>query len=223
MNKKVSKYFSYKKAFTLSEVLVTLVIIGVVAVMTVPVIMQSTGRHEYVSRLKKAHSVLGQALIRIAMQEGLPNGDYSYIQEDENGIFFDLFSQVVDPIKICRDGETGCIFSSLTQLNGSSTSYPSAYSLITKDGMSYGWNKGTCSEIGLSAEDEANCVGSFIVDINGFGNPNRFGYDIFFFAVIDQKGLVAAGSGNESQDCSRSNKGMTCAAKVISTANIDYL
>ena len=46
------------RGFTLAEVLITLVIIGVIASMTIPTLMNKTNKQEYVSRLKKAYSTL---------------------------------------------------------------------------------------------------------------------------------------------------------------------
>lgn len=42
-----------KKAFTLAEVLITLGIIGVVAAMTIPVLLVNTTSQKYRSKLKK--------------------------------------------------------------------------------------------------------------------------------------------------------------------------
>ena len=95
--------------------------------------------------------------------------------------------------------------------------------LITNDGISYNYVSGTiCSDKGLSNDDLKNCIGRFLVDINGQSKPNKFGLDIFFFAVVDGKGIVAAGSGNNSADCKRSSKGITCAAKVLKEGKISY-
>ena len=59
------------KAFTLAEVLITLVIIGVIAAMTIPTLMNNTNNQELVSRLKKTYSELSQATNRIIADEGL--------------------------------------------------------------------------------------------------------------------------------------------------------
>lgn len=56
--------FEKKVAFTLAEVLITLVIIGVVAAMTVPSLMSNTNKKENIVRLKKAVSTINQALNR---------------------------------------------------------------------------------------------------------------------------------------------------------------
>ena len=63
--------------FTLAEVLITLVIIGVIAAMTVPTLMNNTNAQEYRSALKKAISGLNQALTLHYALEGSTASDYS--------------------------------------------------------------------------------------------------------------------------------------------------
>ncbi|MCM1339514.1 MAG: type II secretion system GspH family protein [Muribaculaceae bacterium] len=50
-----------KRAFTLAETLITLGIIGIVAAMTVPVLISNTNGAKYRSQLKKTYSTLNQA------------------------------------------------------------------------------------------------------------------------------------------------------------------
>ena len=66
-----------KLGFTLAEVLITLVIIGVIAAMTVPSLMQNTNSQEFRSALKKAISGANQALTLEYALEGLSAGDFS--------------------------------------------------------------------------------------------------------------------------------------------------
>ena len=51
-----------KRGFTLAEVLITLVIIGVIAAMTIPTLISSTGDQEYKTGLKKAFATLNQVV-----------------------------------------------------------------------------------------------------------------------------------------------------------------
>ena len=51
-----------KKGFTLAEVLLTLVIIGVISVMIFPTVINNTKRHEFRSAIKKALSNTNRAL-----------------------------------------------------------------------------------------------------------------------------------------------------------------
>lgn len=72
-----------KRAFTLSEVLITLGVIGVVAAMTMPILIQNHQKHETVTKLKKVYSIVNQA---IKMSEA-EYGDIEYwdITECANG------------------------------------------------------------------------------------------------------------------------------------------
>ena len=73
MRKKITHHHRLK-AFTLSEVLITLVVIGVVAAITVPNIIQSTNKQETLSRLEKAYSAISNGL-RMSQQENSPFSD----------------------------------------------------------------------------------------------------------------------------------------------------
>ncbi|MEI8389651.1 MAG: prepilin-type N-terminal cleavage/methylation domain-containing protein [bacterium] len=58
---------SSKKGFTLAEVLVTLAIIGVVAALTIPTLIQSTNNDKYKVGLKKTIGTLNQALMSVSV------------------------------------------------------------------------------------------------------------------------------------------------------------
>lgn len=58
-----AKYMKIK-GFTLSEVLITLVIIGVIAAMTVPTITARSREAEYLGKLKKFYSLLNQVMTK---------------------------------------------------------------------------------------------------------------------------------------------------------------
>ncbi len=64
-----------KKAFTLAEVLITLAIIGVVAVLTVPTLMQNYQKKVFVSQLQKTMSLLDTGFRLMMANEGV---DYIY-------------------------------------------------------------------------------------------------------------------------------------------------
>lgn len=96
------------------------------------------------------------------------------------------------------------------------------------DGTAYGWtaadyqgNANFCGDKGLTPEENKNCIGRFIVDINAHAKPNKIGHDVFFFVAVNGKGIVPAGSGNTS-DCNRNSQGNTCAARVLRENAIKY-
>lgn len=61
-----------KKGFTLAEVLITLGIIGVVAAMTLPTLIQNYRKHEVETRLAKVYSVVNQAIKLSTVEYGEP-------------------------------------------------------------------------------------------------------------------------------------------------------
>ena len=77
-----------KKAFTLAEVLITLMIIGIVAALTIPSVISNYQQQEFKTGLKKAVSVLNEAIqINIAQDGETPyeNGDlFGYLQRHMN-------------------------------------------------------------------------------------------------------------------------------------------
>ena len=61
-----------RKGFTLAEVLITLGIIGVVAALTIPTLINNYQKQEYVVGLKKAYAEFNQALAQFANDNGCP-------------------------------------------------------------------------------------------------------------------------------------------------------
>lgn len=75
-----------KAAFTLAELLITLVIIGVVAVITIPGLVQNYKKTEYSARLKKFYSTMQQAIQMSEIDNGpLENWEFSRSVNDEDG------------------------------------------------------------------------------------------------------------------------------------------
>ena len=154
-----------KSGFTLAEVLVTLMIIGVIAAMTIPSLMQSTSQQEYKAAFKKAVSMINQAVTLNYALDGRDGTDY------QGTFFFDLMTQ---------------------RLNVMSSDAPTLY---TADGMYFRAEdgEGTCTVAG--GGDTSNVCAYVTVDVNGVKGPNKptdsteAVYDIFTIAVYPQKAL----------------------------------
>lgn len=94
-----------KKGFTLAEVLITLGIIGVVAALTMPSLIQSYKERETVSRVKKFYSMINQALL-LAINENGPVDEWDFAEIDqETGInVSNKFFEYLRPhLKITKD------------------------------------------------------------------------------------------------------------------------
>ncbi len=231
-----------KFGFTLAEVLITLGIIGVVAAMTMPSLIQKYQEKATVTQLKKANSVLNQAYQR-AMAEYGPASDWfsvaSSSSKDENGewpeaniinakLLWERLSKYMKTVSVCYASDKSCKIPVIVYLHQQSRGNTTASGTVVKlaDGISFygGW-------IGYPNCTLNTHCGDFQVDINGDKKPNVFGKDVFDF-LITPKGIFPNGTQTLSgrqfpQECSRKStsgaNGYACAAWVIYNENMDYL
>lgn len=163
--------------FTLAEVLITLGIIGIVAAVTIPTLINTYEDIQYKSAYKKAFSVLSQALIEANGQNITVNVNTGGIIDTTN--FLAIMPQFVT-IKECTSNNNSLCWDSSGELFGLdySSGYPIASypSFIDKSGMA--WTLISGSE------------GRIAVDINGFKKPNQWGKDRFVFLLVDNNGGV---------------------------------
>ena len=76
----------HKKGFSLSEVLITLGVIGVVSALTMPTLIANYQKKQTVTKLQKFYTVMSQALLRWEADEGLSPDDVRFkVTEDEDG------------------------------------------------------------------------------------------------------------------------------------------
>lgn len=88
-----------QKAFTLAEVLITLVVVGIISVLTVPVLLQSTENKQYIAAKEKALMTIGQAGRKMAM-----NGTLVQSGIDTETFVKNYFSKYVKIAKMCGSG-----------------------------------------------------------------------------------------------------------------------
>ena len=82
------KHISSSWAFTLAEVLITIGIIGVVAAMTMPALVNQTNRKQDAAKIKKFYSTMSQAVLLAENEYGSAE-DWSVnsaIRDDEGNI-----------------------------------------------------------------------------------------------------------------------------------------
>ena len=159
-----------KLGFTLAEVLITLVIIGVIAAMTVPTLMNNTNAQEYRSALKKAIAGLNQALTLNYALEGLSAQDYS----DGAALVNDVFKRrmsVIDGNDAFTTADCGgsAVFTTADGMifcvNGFSSAMNDAQGSICDS-----YNTTAC--VAGSSENAAGGANIWI-DVNGVKKPNR--------------------------------------------------
>lgn len=185
-------------AFTLAEVLISLAIIGVIAAMVIPTLIDRIQTEQFRSSLKKQYSVLTQAVNTLQAQNGTID------TSSESNLIKDLSTQI-SIIKIggwarlsalpssfyyhCYKNSSGdCSLSGDGNSFISMSTYRGNWAFITKDGATYLLTSGV----------KANCDGNnyhvkladsetlpvpdvcetFAVDLNGDKGPNQLGVDM---------------------------------------------
>lgn len=210
-----------KFAFTLAEVLITLGIIGIVASMTIPSIINNSNDAQTKAGVKEAYAILSQALTTVKNDNGGTITDTCNNFDDV--CFKNLMKPALAYTKEC-DGTpftNGCWTSSKNWDNSPDVGADSYPTLIFKNGMliKFRWHYRDCSYTNATSTNyKCGWIGA---DINGFKGPNTWGKDIFFFHVQDGKILPAGISGDSANfiSCIGSEagaySGAGCTAKYV--------
>lgn len=205
----MQKYSLTKSSgFTLAEVLVTLGIIGVVAAMTIPTLMQNYQRQSYVTQLKKVYSEIGQAAERYAADNNVVSLTESRLRGNSTEVnrFATTYFKVV---KNCHGSYTPCFSENYDQIEGNSFTVKGHSCMFTgtlASGAAICMDSGAFESVKADKDingdgkiDENDVitnngvnVGQALtieVDINGPQGPNVNGRDLFSIDVAPN-GLV---------------------------------
>lgn len=178
------------RSFTLAETLITLAIIGVVAAITIPALVQSNQEQQIVSGLKKFNSTLNQAVQLWKQDIGCYDSASSCLAaQNLSDNVASNFDQLVKYFKIAKSTRTTTDKSWLPDdtLNYYGNSAGSIYGRVAKIGC----GSGGCFLLqdGTTIAVDTNPAGFDIsVDVNGKKPPNRIGKDTFVFYVGNNKG-----------------------------------
>ncbi len=224
-------FYNYSFGFTLAEVLITLGIIGVVAALTLPTVINNAQNRQLETGLKKGYSTLAQALKMYEQENGEPIKGY------EEGIHLKKFLMTyVNVVKDCGKGtgDKSCIpnkayvnnpdnYKAVYQNYNGTNEIP--YSLI--DDGQFVINDGMLVLIeNDGATDNKPCL-YISIDVNGYNKrPNRLGQDLFMFQINNEGQLVPMGAkdtdfySENDEYCSNVSKseanGLGCTAKALS-------
>ena len=218
-------------AFTLAEVLITLGIIGVVAAMTLPALINKTQGKELEVGLKRAYTIMQSALNQMNYEQGfLANGDnYS------SGTFMPVFSKYLKTVKDCGNREcegdsavdngTGELEYNRSANYRTYNNNPMAMTslddgqFVIVDGMFFMIENDTTHYDGILY---------ITVDVNGqYKKPNKWGHDLFTFQIVKSGKLLPMGAKGTScengENCSRTStsrfNGMGCTYRALTEKN----
>lgn len=216
---------SKKSAFTLSEVLLTLGVIGVVAAVTIPALMNNISNAQYKTAAKEIVSQIQQAAQQSINDNGgtLPNYSGHLILDIKP--YFSVV-EYCQGISGCNVSQGDPLYIHWTFLNGvdyAAIPYILAVdgnkdAMLIKDGavISVGTFIGYTNFGGGGPYTGRNSV---IIDVNGAKSPNVFGKDVYVFYVLPTGVLRAYGSYtgdfDPTTDCSSTGTGTSCATLMF--------
>ena len=238
-----------RAAFTLAEVLITLGIIGIVAAMTLPTLIQNYKVKQIVTQLKTNYSIFNTAFRMAIAQNGEISSwglsELSYTQDEDTGdhnyvndsninsskILFNAIKPYLKIAKICEPGDSSCIIIKEGKNNG----IFEFYSGILTNGTSFYLfsRSGNCEYENVSINTRGKLCGDLTIDINGpDSKPNEWGKDIFRFSIVPE-GIIPRGAANDKifpfktfcrPDMKQniSNYWEGCTAWIIYNENMDY-
>lgn len=222
-----------KIAFTLAEVLITLGIIGVVAAMTIPSLIQSYKEKATVTAVKQSYSIFAQALKMVTIDNPDLSAltDSSLSAKENSQIMFKEISKHIKKVKSC-DVDKKCMGNTYyLNLNNEKVSNWDTYNNLVTGVLANGTSFWILN-LPASISGEETYAGQIGIDINGNKRPNKFGVDFFWFTFNKNGELFAGrgeGTGGIYGNCelspSNSNwsNGYGCSEWIITHGNMDYL
>ncbi len=219
-------------AFTLAEVLITLAVIGIVAAMTIPTLINKYQEKVTVTKVKKMYSTLNQA-VKLAEVDNGPVATWNLPGYTNGGsqMFYSYLKPYLRVTKECvYDNSANCLDTKakFTYLNGeawtgfsdTATGYGSNryVRIILADG-SLVWFRVPPSDKDWCTHPDGGDGGTpicaiFWYDINGnYRPPNSLGKDIFSF-YLTSKGITPHEIYNA--------EGWGCSKWILEHDNMDY-
>ena len=200
-----------RNAFTLAEVLITLGIIGVVAAMTLPTVVNNIQNKENINKLKREYSIMQQAFQKIAAENDANFKNALAVcanASNKHACLKNIFKAKLNTINDCdiNNGEnlSKCFVSQADakQLNGKPVKSSAGYfnnnttsGLVLNDGSSVAfWLDDTncITDYAVLTPASMERCGWIVIDVNGpSARPNTWGKDIFLFFIYSKRILPA--------------------------------
>ncbi len=229
-----------KRAFTLAEVLVTLGVIGVVAVLTVPNLVSNYQKKVYVAQLQKIYNQVSNAVALALVEDEVESlVDTVLGEEDGSKKFLKKYFKIAQD---CGNSEisdmSNCISDTYTNISKSEIT-AGVYDLnVAFNCVKLNSGATLCLSEEYQKDDEVMDEHAYwyaVVDINGTKKPNVLGRDYFGFELYTD-GVMGAGHEPEHRTmraedyCNTSNDnsktvayGYACMDKVINAGwKMDY-
>ena len=197
-----------KNGFTLSEVLITLGVIGVVSAMTLPTLINTYKAHVLKTQFKRSVSNLSQAIQFAKINSQIDNfGKYCTNYNVNNGGYYNTnecvnalvnsYSKKNLKTDIIKRNNIKTYNNKATVYFFDAMSMPVLQQARMSDGTYLGWNI---------------CNGQYMlsIDTNGSKGPNRLGHDIFTFRIDPNNDTLASYRTPQTQEMTETQSNKYC-------------
>lgn len=239
-HKLISRCNKYNAAFTLAEVLITLGVIGIVASMTLPAIIQNVQDLTYKSRWKKAYSDFARAALQMSNDyevetfkeiveleapnyEETPNRVTNTVTNIINKYFKLITYSANDSTawKCWNERSGGIIGNEGSSIAGINYKYLNG---VDAGYWVFGYHPTACfvtADYVFGVDTNTSVYGRFSIDVNGSKRPNVIGRDVFVVNINNlRKPIAGGGNGffdSEDYECRKD------AAKGGPACSLEYL
>jgi prepilin-type N-terminal cleavage/methylation domain-containing protein len=218
---------NYKNfGFTLAELLITIAIVGVVAALTIPNLINNYKAHKYRTLFNKSVSTIQQAVVK--MVDNDESLDPTSYKRTNSARFYETFGKYVNVSIDCVASRYRKLQKNIKPCYVSDRAYKTLNGTIAAqtdlDDGELVLQDGT----NLLFEDYDNGYIYISVDIDGLSNgPNIWGYDLFTFQFVDGKVLPMGDSNTRynnlntycNKNANNNKNGIACAKKAQSESD----
>ena len=232
------------KNFTLSEVLICLVVIGIISITIVPIIIQRYDEKVTIAKVKNAYFILSEAYSKAITENGGGLEEWKCFNRNTGGILggkciMDELSKHLNIINKSSKGKDNIPYS-LNKQDNTINNYTKMTSFKLSNGFIIKISEHSAGCYTYEKWKDIDSIERFscqiFVDINGEKGPNALGRDVFGFKIHNTK---IAGLGNTTEpyytfqrmcNISKTNdiwdgntNGSACTAWILENDNMDYL
>ncbi len=180
-----------KKGFTLTELLISLGIIGLISVLVVPPLMNDVFTKVYINQLKNMTTMIEQLAADQMINKKVTNLSDTDFNNKSKLLSTDHFAIVAN------QSLSGVSYKK-SDGTAATVSQKSYGARLLKNGAVLGY---------AVSSSTSNYAGVFILDVNGTDSPNIVGRDLFVFKIT-KKGKIVSGlstSDNTLSNCQNGN------------------
>ena len=179
-----------KKAFTLSELLIALAIVGAIAALAIPSVIEDMNRRVLANQLKNVSLSIQQLIGEQLIHNKTQNLKYTDFASPTNLLSSSNF-EIADDCAV----RSNCVAASYTRINGEAATFPNYTMRKLKNGVTVAY--ALSGTTGFTTVNDRP-YGIFYVDLNGTDYPNMLGRDMFAFR-ISERGRIFDGTMNTGQ------------------------